>query len=200
MTDDIERRLRAADPLRSGRAPQPSEPSLAELVEATMTMTETQPKRPAWRSGLAAAAAATILVGAGAAALVMRDDGSPGGEGAPTTLALTLPGSNSSQSCIRYSVDILADMPIAFAGTASEVSGGRVVLEVDHWYRGGDAQAVELQTPDGGDAMSSVDSVDFVTGRRYLVTASQDRSVATCGYTAEWSRGMAADFETAFGG
>jgi hypothetical protein len=100
-------------------------------------------------------------------------------------------------SCIQYSVDFLAQMPVAFSGTAETVEDGTVRLEVDRWYRGGTADVVELENPTG--PMTSIDGIELVAGSRYLVTASEDGTVNGCGYTAEWSEPMARDFATAFG-
>jgi hypothetical protein len=102
-------------------------------------------------------------------------------------------------SCIQYSVDVLADMPVAFSGEVTAVEGDTVVLDVDRWYRGGDAERVELIAP-AGDTAALIGTVDFAPGKRYLVTATGEGAVNSCGYTAEWSPAMAADFEKAFAG
>jgi hypothetical protein len=120
----------------------------------------------------------------------------PGAAGAPGRPGQ--PGGISMNSCIMFSVDILKDMQTAFAGTATEVSPGKVVLDVDHWYKPADSDVttVELSTPDG--VAIAVDSVEFVKGTRYLVTAT-DGNVNTCGYTGEATPDLEASFQQAFG-
>jgi hypothetical protein len=203
VTDDLERRLRAADPVASADAVRPAARSLRQLMEATMTTDVEQSTRsprtaPAWRlPALVAAAVAVLAVGIGAFT-VLGDDAPPAAS-PPPALELTLPGSGVMASCIQYSVDVLADMPVAFSGEVTAVEGDTVVLDVDRWYRGGDAERVELIAP-AGDTAALIGTVDFAPGKRYLVTATGEGAVNSCGYTAEWSPTMAADFEKAFAG
>jgi len=196
MNFDMERRLRAADPARSARVYEPSESSIRELLEVTMNTSATKaPPRPRWIPAVAAAAAVS-LIGVATFAVVAGNEDSPTPAAPETTMQLALPSSNVMTSCIAYSVEFLADMPIAFSGQVVEVGDETVVLEVDKWYRGGDATNVELTTPDGEQvALNGV--VDFVVDKRYLITASEG-TVNTCGFTAEWSPEMAADFEAGF--
>lgn len=204
MTDDLERRLRAADPVASADAVRPAEPSLRQLMEATMTTDldrSTHPARtaPTWRRPALVAAAVAALVVTGIGVVAVVDDDAPPATTAPSVLELSLPASDAMASCIQFSVDVLADMPVAFSGEVTAVEDGAVVLDVDHWYRGGDADTVELAAPDGN-AVALIGAVDFQSGKRYLVTANQEGVVNSCGYTAPWSPAMAADFEKAFGG
>lgn len=201
MNFDIEHRLRAADPAQSAKVYRPSDSSVRKLLEATMNTPETStaetkaPRRPRWIPAVAAAAAVS-LIGVATFAFVAGNEDSPTPAAPETTMHLALPSSNAMTSCIAYSVEFLADMPIAFSGQVVEVSDETVVLEVDKWYRGGDATNVELTTPDGEQvALNGV--VDFAVDKRYLVTASEG-TVNTCGFTAEWSPEMAADFEAGF--
>lgn len=196
MSEDLERRLRAADPARPSGHRLPTR----DLVEATMTRIETRDRavRRRWMPAVAAAAATAVL-GIGAVTVLLGDDdgGPAASDGAARELAL--PGSDSMASCVQYSVDVLAGMPTAFAGTVVQTGEESVVLEVDRWYRGGEARFVELTTPSGQHvALNGV--VDFDDGERYLVTASEDGTVNSCGFTDAWSEEKAADFETAFGG
>ena len=196
MTDDLKRRLRQADPARSTGVRQFFDTSMQDLMEATMqnTTTRTIPPLSRW---LPAAAAAVLVLGglAGAAILVDDDPSRPPGGGAAMELAL--PASDVMSSCIQYSVAVLAQMPTAFSGKVLEADDDSVVLQVDRWYRGGSAGTVELVNQ-GGET-TSIDGVEFTEGNRYLVTASTEGTVNTCGYTAEWSPQMASDFEDAFG-
>ena len=202
MTDDLRARLRAADPV----ATVPSDPSrIRTLAEATMSTTlddtGTTSTSGGRRTGpgprvLAAAAAVAAVASLGAVGLAVLgpDDERPAA--APETLELTLPAGDEMSSCIQYSVDFLAQMPVAFSGTAETVGDGTVRLEVDRWYRGGTADVVELENPTG--PMTSIDGIELTPGSRYLVTATEDGTVNGCGYTAEWSEPMAQDFARAF--
>lgn len=203
MTDDLRARLRAADPVATV-APDPSR--IRTLAEATMNTTlddtGTTSTSGGRRTGTgpralvaAAALAAVASLGTVGLAVLGPDDEQP--SAAPETLELTLPPSDVMSSCIQYSVDFLAQMPVAFAGTAETVGDGTVLLEVDRWYRGGSADVVELENPTG--PMTSIDGIEFAAGSRYLVTASEDGTVNGCGYTAVWSEPMAQDFASAFG-
>lgn len=197
MTFDIERRLRAADPTQSAKVYRPSDSSIKHLLEATMSTSETNGSKPSRRLQVVLAAAAVSIVGVATFAVVAGNDdaSTPGTE---STMQLALPGSNVMSSCIAYSVDILADMPTAFSGQVVEVGDDSVVLEVDKWYRGGDAKNVELATLNGEQvALNGV--VDFAKDKRYLVTASETGTVNSCGFTAEWNPEMADDFEAGFG-
>jgi hypothetical protein len=199
MTDDLERRLRRADPARSAHPHGASVPSIRDLMEATMespTTTRASTRRPAARWAPAAAAAVLVLAGVTGAVTLTGDDAPP--TTAPTTMALSLPDPAMMSSCLQYSVEFLAQMPTAFSGTVVDADADSVVLEVDRWYRGGDADTVELANPSG--PMRAIDGVEFSPGGRYLVTAGEDGTVSTCGFTAGWSAPMAADFEKAFGG
>ncbi len=205
MTDDLESRLRAADPAGHHGATPSSPASIRELMEDTMQTTdETQTPdtgRSAMRPGprwLVAAAVVAVLAlgGAGAAQLLSTDNPTPSANPQPS-LVLSLPDSDAMSSCIQFSVDILAGMPTAFSGTALSTAKGTVLLEVDTWYRGGDAEVVALRNPEN--AMTSIDGVEFVDGERYLVTASETGTVNSCGFTALWTPTMAAAFEDAFG-
>lgn len=198
MTDDLERRLRAADPARSASVYQPADSLIQELSEAAMNTTPTQqdPRRPRWVPAVAAAAAVAVL-GVGAYAVATSDDSAAPPTAGGSPMELSLPAAGVMASCVGYSVDILADMPTAFSGTAVDVDEDSVLLEVDTWYRGGDADTVELATADG-EPISLSEVVEFAEGERYLVTASQTGTVNSCGFTSEWSPDMASDFDRAF--
>jgi hypothetical protein len=99
-------------------------------------------------------------------------------------------------SCLPFTVEYLADMSPAFAGTATEVTGNRVVLRVDRWYAGGSAPEVVLDYPEGAHvALNGV--IDFREGGQYLITA-EDGTVNLCGYSGEATPELRSAFETAF--
>lgn len=197
MSEDLEARLRAADPARSVVDDSVDRDLLEALMSDTETSTETRPApgaRRRWAPALAAAAL-VAAVGAGGYAILSPGDEAP--REAASVTELSLPAGDSMASCIAFDVEILRNMPVAFSGTAVEVEDGRVLLGVDRWYRGGDTDQVRLVTP-GEEMVALIGSVTFEEGGRYLVTAT-DGVVNSCGFSAEWSPEMAENFERAFG-
>jgi hypothetical protein len=198
VTEDLRRRLRDADPATTGDR---VSPSIRELMEAAMTTpTETstsmkgsggRARRRTWWTAAAAAAVAAVAVGTA----VLTGDGAPS-TGGNEVVRLTLPAGDQMSSCIAYSREVLAGMPVAFSGTAEEVDDGAVLLAVDEWYRGGTADVVRLANPTG--ATASIDGATFEAGQRYLVTADGEGNVNGCGFTGPWTPRMAEDFERAF--
>ena len=102
----------------------------------------------------------------------------------------------SAGSCIRFDVKYLRDMPVAFAGTATQMDDDSVTLDVDQWYKGGDADVVRLTHYNR--ATVSLDGFKFVRGDRYLITATEG-TVNFCGYSGRWSQNLADAFQEAFG-
>jgi hypothetical protein len=206
--DDLRAALAAADPARSADLDPSTSPRARELLERTMSTPTTaptttdqradRPTTPSRRPWLAAAAAAVVLAGGGAAYLATTGapdaPDAPGGGG---QLALDLPGGDPAlQSCLPVSPDVLGTLPVAFAGTATEVNDGQVRLEVDRWYRGGEATTVLLTNP-GEDAQALVGAADFQPGEQYLVSADQG-TVSVCGLTGPASPELQAVYDQAF--
>lgn len=192
--DELLQRLQAADP-----AAQHSQSAswIPDLVEATMSTPLETPDETARRRRWVAPAAAAVVLAAGVTtfAIVSHGDGRPP-QRPTTSMTLAVPKNGTTMaSCIPFSVGVLKDMPVAFSGTASEVTGGTVTLEVDHWYRGGTADVVKLNHYDA--SAVSIDGIAFFRGKRYLVTATNG-TVNFCGYSALWSEHMAANFDQAF--
>jgi hypothetical protein len=74
-----------------------------------------------------------------------------------------------------------------------------VTIDVDHWYKGGSADQVQVANYGGvDDAVALEGGVNFEVGKRYLVTAS-DGQVSMCGFTAEWNAEMEQAFQEAYG-
>lgn len=200
-TSDAVDRLRAADPARPADPDWPAR--LQHLVEAAMSTTDQDtpvtPPTTARRRWAVAVAAAAAVAALAAAALV---GGLPGGDADPSrrpALELALPGADGAMaSCVRFSAEFLADMPVAFAGTVTSVTDDEVLLEVDRWYRGGTADTVALTRPPEATA-ALLDSVEFTEGKRYLVTATEG-VVNSCGFTMPWTAENAAVFDRAFTG
>lgn len=195
--DELRARLQSADPARHDA---PADSWIDDLVEATVNGSEQEPvaRRGRWMLG-AAAAAAVAALGIGGYAVVAGDDG--GSDEDQTVLALKAPGASGDptmSSCIPFSVETLAPMETAFDGTVTEVSGDAATLHVNHWYKGGDADVVEVTSV--SDELTSLEGgIAFEDGERYLVTAT-DGTVNICGFSAEYSDEMAAAFAEAFGG
>ena len=199
MTDDLRQRLRAADPAATvaddpSRIRTLAEAAMSTTLDDTGTTTTSRGRRTPGGLRLLAAAAAVTVLGTAGALVLGPDDEQPAAT--PEVLELSLPPGDVMSSCIQYSVDVLAQMPVAFSGTAEAVADGTARLEVDRWYRGGTADVVELENPTG--PMTSIDGIELTPGSRYLVTATEDGTVNGCGYTAEWSEPMAQDFARAF--
>jgi hypothetical protein len=203
---ELEARLRAADP---ARGPMPADSWVDDLVEATMT-TETSTgtsketggqqdgRRRTW--ALAAAAAAVVAaIGGGAFALTAGDDdegGRTAQDEAREELALGLPAQDPMQMCAVFSPEALAPMEVAFSGEAYEVEGDTVRLTPDHWYRGGDG-ADDVVLTAGRPEVLLEGGIAFEEGERYLVSAV-DGEVATCGLSAPYTEEMAAAYDRAF--
>ena len=105
-------------------------------------------------------------------------------------------GGDAMAMCMAFDPAFLADMPIAFEGTATAVDGERVTLEVDRWFKGGDAAEVALFAPAGFEAL--IAGINFEEGRQYLISAS-DGTVNYCGFSGEATPELRAGFEEAFG-
>lgn len=196
--DDLRAALSRLDP-----APRSVPPLSPELLERTMTTTvepAVEPTPPAGRSPrlLAAAAAVLLAVAGGAYLLTSGSDTEPDAE--PVELAL--PGADTTMmSCLPISegVSALQAMQVAFAGTATAVSEEQVELEVDRWYRGGEAGTVVLRNaPEMQQAL--VGATRFEVGEDYLVSAGEDRTVSVCGLSGPATPELQAVYDEAYGG
>jgi hypothetical protein len=160
---------------------------------ATTTNPNTGSRTKIW---LAAAAVAVVVAGVGIVASLGGD-----GETTPTTavaappLELNLGDGGAMASCIAFEVGFLAEMPVAFEGTVTSVNGDAVALSVDHWYKGGDATTVELNAPQGLEAL--IGGIEFVDGEQYLISATEG-NVNYCGFSGPSTDEFRAAFEEAF--
>jgi hypothetical protein len=201
MTDQLRDRLARLDPMHPGVETEPvTTESSQRLLEAIMstpvieqpeTGPEQKPNR--WLIGVAAAAALVLAVG-GAIALTGGGE-DPVASGPP----LELSGGTADPSmtmCIMYSVEELAKAPVAFEGTVTSVEGETVTLDVDHWFKGGDAEQVVINAPAGMEALLA--GIPFEVGTQYLITA-YDGTVNYCGFSGVSTPEFRADFEEAFG-
>ena len=208
--DELRERLRRIDPVPETTAMEPPTTSASrtrlENVMRTEIPTEpTEPGGPDHRPAVAdpgrrrtawiAAAAALVLV-AGVAVAVIGGDDDTGDVASGPALELDLGASDAMASCMPVEARFLADMPVAFAGTAESVDGELVTLEVDRWYAGGDADRVVLRSPAGMEAL--IEGVTFEPGARYLVSATEG-TVNFCGYSGPATPELTALYEEAFG-
>jgi hypothetical protein len=203
--DDLRARLRRLDPAGDLPVDPVTSPRAASHMERAMQTLDT-PTAPARRTrllvgaavlGAAAAVTAGVLLLGGGEVDPSAGAGSSPSAGSPTTLELSLPDPGTAASCLQFELRYLADMSPAFAGTAVDVGADAVVLDVDRWYAGGDADRVRLEIPRNSSA--ALDGVDFVEGERYLVTAANG-TVNGCGYSGPATPEFERSFEEAFAG
>lgn len=221
MTDELERRMRAADPMPPSVPVDPARSPRADaLMEDIMTQTQlpdTPAERPAsdvtplrrrfepWQ--LVAAAAAVVALAVGGIALAGGDDGGPGemaggdpaadpvASGDTATFSLPDGADSALASCIALDAEVLRGVDVAFDGTATAVGADTVTLTVNTWYKGGDAAAVQLATVDAAPAL--IDGFEFEQGQRYLITATAG-TVNFCGFSQPYSAELEAIFVEAF--
>jgi hypothetical protein len=213
--EELRTRLSRLDPAPAGSPVDPvTSPRAQDLVERVMQTPET-PTLPAAdpadelaarrRSPSLIPLAAAMLVAVVIGTIVVLSGGervadSPSGGAATaqeqTSLDLSLPSSGVAGSCIVFDVEFLAEMPVALAGTVTAIQPRRITLDVDHWYRGGDADVVTIAVQDSGSA--ALDGVDFRQGERYLVTAT-DGVISGCGFSGPATPELEQAFEQAFG-
>lgn len=186
---ELRSKIQALDPISDDVVIRPvDDPSSQEMLEGIMEQSnEPQRRRPV-----------TYLVGVAAiAALVLGGFALFNGTNEPVgpPLALSLGESNSLASCIVLTPDILADVPLAFAGTVTSVESETVTLSVDEWYVGGDAATVELSAPSGLGAL--IGSIEFTEGSQYLISA-YDGVVNYCGFSGPATPELQAIYDEAF--
>lgn len=197
MSDDLRERLIRADPARSGKPPL-SEERLNDLKERIVSTPVTDPApvrtNRTWAVAMAAVAVAFLAV-AGGIAFLNGSETPPIATG--PALELDAGEDDPMAMCIVFSTDELDRVAeIAFEGTVTSADGERVILTVDTWFRGGDADSVALNAPQGMEAL--IGGIPFEIGGQYLITA-QDGAVNYCGFTGPTTPELKAAFETAFG-
>ena len=158
----------------------------------------TPPAASQWRRPwvLAAALTTAATVGIGAVAIASQDD--PVGQPGAVAMALSIAPGGAMSSCLPFDVAVLADMPVAFAATATAVDAESVRLDVDRWYVGGSADQVTVMVPAGVTSIA-LDGVSFVAGRRYPVTATNE-TVNGCGFSGPATAELEAAYSEAFPG
>lgn len=140
----------------------------------------------------AVAVAATALV----VVMAINLNGAAAGPVA-APMELSLGEGNSLSSCIVFDTAVLAQMPVAFEGTVAAVDSSTVTLDVDRWYRGGDASQVSLAGA-SEDAPALIAGFAFDVGRQYLISASEGQ-VNFCDFSGPSTPELRAAFDEAFG-
>jgi len=203
--DELRNRLARLDPQASAPVDPITSPRAQDLLERTMTSTETYvdsdapaPRPNRRRALLLSAAAGVAAIAVVGAALAMQDDGTPTPLAKKTTITLSLPSSLAMASCVPFDAKYLKDDPVAFAGTATAVDADTATLDVTKWYRGGSAAQVIVKSPDPNTSVS-LDSVSFAVGKHYLVSATSEGDVTSCGYSGEDTPQLRAAFDEAYG-
>jgi hypothetical protein len=72
-----------------------------------------------------------------------------------------------------------------------------VTLDVDEWFKGGDADQVTLEAEPGMEAL--IGGIPFTVGETYLITANGG-TVNYCGFSGPSTPEFRASFEAAFSG
>lgn len=188
---ELRDRVQKLDPISRGvETRSVTDESSRQMLEAVMGQPVSPASRVAGNRMYLVWAAAVVAVVLGSIAIFgggAEPDGPP--------LQLALGESNALASCIAVSPEILADMPLAFEGTATAVDGESVTLAVEEWFTGGDAAIVELTAPAGLQAL--IGGIDFEVGTKYLVTATNG-TVNYCGFSDVSTPQLRAMFEEAF--
>jgi hypothetical protein len=198
MDPTLERRLRDADPLARRTTDESRDQDWLLGTARSAATRSPRPRQP--RALVLGVAAAAVVLAAAAGGAYLRSGDDHGGDAAvaaPTVTDLSLGSQYGMAMCIRFSVETLAPMPVAFSGEVTEKSADAIVIDVDTWYRGGDSDQVRLQAPDMS-VTSLGSSIDFQQGSRYLVTAT-DGTVNYCGFSGPWSQDLADAYTAAFG-
>lgn len=196
MTDQLREQLARLDPMHPGASIEPVSRDLLEEIMSTpvteQPVSEAKPKGSRWLVAVAAAAALVLAVGG--VITLTGGESDPVAAGPP--LELNAGGEDPMAMCIVFSVEELARAPLAFEGTVTTVEGATVTLDVDHWFKGGDAGQVILHAPQGMEAL--IAGIPFEVGGQYLITA-YDGNVNYCGFSGPSTPELRTAFEQAFG-
>ena len=216
MDDDLRQQLEMIDPMAAhvsvDSAGSPRARALLETIMntpidnpsdvAVSTSSNADQGRRRRSMRLVGGLAAASLVAAVAIGFVVaqRND-----DKTATTQALAIPrsegGGPALDSCMMFDVAILADMPVAFAGTVTERTDTSATVKVDRWYKapvGTETDLITFALPDGDFALLE-GGVDLAAGQSYLITAT-DGNVNSCGYSGPATPELEAAFNEAFPG
>jgi hypothetical protein len=205
--DELRNRLARLDPQADAPVDPITSPWAQDLLERSMTSTDSLNNSPSGapssRRPLAMVAAAAVAVAGITTAVLMTNDdgGSTPTAKAKTTLVLKAPGGTApggpitSNSCIRFDVELLKAEPVAFAGTVTAIKPGSVTLDVSKWFKGGTADQVTVTTQDNQTV--ALDGVEFEQGKDFLVSAN-DGTVVACGFSGPEDPTLRQAYEQAF--
>jgi hypothetical protein len=101
--------------------------------------------------------------------------------------------------CMRLDAEALKPVPVALAGTVISLADKTVTLDVDRWYKGGDADRVTISLPPGDISPALIPGVDFVEGEKFLVAAF-DNTVNGCGFSGPATPELTKLYDEAFAG
>lgn len=201
--DQLRRMLSDLDPMSGVPVEPVTSPQARHRLEQIMQSTHTEPesnvvplrRRP--RAILAAAASVAVLaLGIGIGVSQVGGSSDP----APTTMALKAPGGDPMMmSCLAFDPAALRTMQVAFGGTVTALDKSTVTIDVDRWFKGGDADRVTVALPPGDISPALIPGVDFVKGERFLVTAAEG-TVNGCGFSGPATVDYEKSFNEAFGG
>jgi hypothetical protein len=223
--DELRARLTQIDPLPTS-IPVDSftSPKAQDILERVMTtqIHDKDQKHPGqrWRKPALLTGVAAAVIAFGIVLVGVTSEGPNIPSKAKTTLALqvanggvtagsakTAGSANAAASCVVFNVSFLREMPLAFAGTVTSITittlgNMTVTLSIDHWYKGGSADVVTLTTMTAHALTPTTwvdveDGVDFIQGKRYLVTATNG-TVNGCGFTGESTPILEKAFAEAF--
>lgn len=146
-------------------------------------------------------AASVAVLGVGSVvAVTLGGDGAGTVDDPVTALALTAPGGDPMTAmCMAFDVEALRQAPMALAGTVTKIEDRTVTLDVDRWYKGGDADVVTIALPPGDVSPALVPGVDFVQGGKFLVTAYEN-TVNGCGFSGPATAELTKSYDEAFAG
>lgn len=199
--EDLQARLRDADPAR--RRPPPDPSWIDTLAQSTMEapMTTPEPAAGTRRAWILTAAAAVLVAALGVGGWSALSDDNRADQVAreKTVTTLTVPSPDPMAMCVQLTPETVGQMQVAFDGTVSSIEGEQVTLDVTKWYVGGDTDQVKL-VQNSPDAMIALEGdIELEQGQRYLVTA-HDGQINGCGFTALWSQELQDIFDQAFAG
>jgi hypothetical protein len=206
MSDELRNRIRRLDPMGPDvetRSVSESREMMEAVMSTPIKSTNHRSERDRQTLGPAAgtpghsiAISRPVAWVASAMAVVVVTAFALLNSGGSTPLVLSAGESGPGlMSCLPFSVDILDDMQVAFEGTVTGVDGDQLTLDVVTWYRGGDAEQVQITAPLGMEAL--IGGIPFEVGGSYLVSAT-DGVVNYCGYTGVATDELRAAFDQAF--
>jgi hypothetical protein len=133
---------------------------------------------------------ATCLVVVVSAVVVALVFGSPEEPGKGKKATLTA-AAEAEARCAAPTPDTLKDAGLAFQGRLVELDGDEAVFEVDHWYKGEEAEEVVIETES-----ARLFGAPLVEETEYLVVGDGD-AVRPCG-TGEKTHELTMAYENAF--